>query len=81
MYLYIDLFNMNLIGIEIPGWYDWIAYYLDEKTWQRYARDEKTPIWKDEVCRYNKIYRVKFYDKWWIKYKILSFRDLSWHTN
>lgn len=68
---------MNLTGVEIPGWYDWITYYTD-CNWNRYATDKNyTPIWKDEVCRYGKVYKVKFYDDWWIKYKILSVRNLN----
>lgn len=72
---------MNLTGVEIPGWYDWIAYYVDSNG-NRYATDKNhTPIERDEVCRYGKVYKVKFYDERWIKYKVLSIRNLSWHTH
>lgn len=70
-----------MIWVEIPGRYDWVAFYQDED-WNRYATDKNhTPIWKDEVCRLGKIYRVKFLDKRGIKYKILSVRDMPWHTH
>jgi len=59
--------------VEIPWRYDWIAYYED-KDWNRYSRNWN-PIEKDEVCRYGWIYKVKFYDKRWIKYKILWWRE------
>lgn len=72
---------MNLTWVEIPGWYDWVAYYVDSN-WNRYATDKNyTPIWKDEVCRYGKVYRVKFLDDRGIKYKVLSVRELPWHTH
>lgn len=63
----------NVIGVEIPGRYDWIAFYLDQDTWQRYSR-KGYPIENDEVCRYGNVYKVKFYDEWWVKYDILSSR-------
>lgn len=71
----IDVYNTwdNIIGVEIPGRYDWIAYRLDQDTWQRYSR-AGYPIANDEVCRRGNIYKVEFYDERWIKYKILSRR-------
>ena len=72
---------MNLTWVEIPGWYDWVAYYIDDDG-NRYATNkEHTPIEKDEVCKFGKIYKVKFLDERGIKYKILSIRNLPWHTH
>ena len=73
--LLIDKFNemsKDWIGVEIPWWYDWIAYYKD-KEWNRYSR-KWNPIEKDEVCRYGEICKVEFYDERWCDYKILSRR-------
>lgn len=64
------------IGIEIPWRYDWIAYFED-KDGNRYSR-KWNPIEKDEACRYDRIYKVEFYDKLWIKYKILWWREDVW---
>lgn len=71
----IDIENSwpEIIGVEISGWYDWVAYYLNQKTWQRYSRTW-LPIDIDEVCRPWGIYKVEFYDKRWTEYKILSSR-------
>lgn len=71
----IDIENSwpEIIGVEIPWWYDWIAYYFNKETWQRYSR-AWYPIENDEVCRYWEVFKVEFYDKRWIKYKILSRR-------
>jgi hypothetical protein len=66
-----------MIWVEIPGRYDWVAYYVDED-WNRYAPNKnRTPIWRDEVCKLGKVYKVKFIDRRGIKYKILSSRDLN----
>lgn len=74
----IDIENSwdNIIWVEIPGRYDWIAYYLNQETWQRYSR-KGYPIENDEVCRYGNIYKVEFLDERWTEYKILSSR-LDW---
>lgn len=64
------------IGIEIPWRYDWIAYFED-KDGNRYSR-KWNPIEKDEACRYDRIYKVEFYDERWIKYKILWWREDVW---
>jgi len=64
------------IGIEIPWRYDWIAYFED-KDGNRYSR-KWNPIGKDEACRYDRIYKVEFYDERWIKYKILWWREDVW---
>ena len=66
-----------MIWVEIPGRYDWVAFYMDND-WNRYATDiKRTPIARDEVCRYGKVYKVKFLDEWWIKYKVLGERYLD----
>lgn len=39
-----------VIGVEDWNRWDFIAYYLDEKTWQRYSR-RGYPIAEDEMCR------------------------------
>lgn len=44
--------------IEVWWWYDWIAYYEDKNTWERYSKIAHIPIAKDELCRYWKIYKV-----------------------
>ena len=62
-----------VIGVEDWMWGDFLAFYLDESTWQRYSR-KGYPIENDEVCRYWEVFKVEFYDKRWIKYKILSRR-------
>lgn len=68
--------NKNLIWVEIPGWYDGIAYWMDNSG-NRYATDKnRTPIWKNEVCRYGKVYEVEFLDERGTEYKIISQRDL-----
>ena len=74
--LLIDKFNemsKDWIGVEIPWRYDGIAYYLNEKTWQRYSK-KGFPIGNDEVCRYWEICKVEFYDERGCNYKILSRR-------
>lgn len=67
----------DVIGVEDWNWYDWIAYYLDEKTWQRYSRNYH-PINDDEMCKYNKVYKVKEIIDWpWLlqyHYEILEER-------
>lgn len=72
----IDIKNSwpEIIGVEISGRYDWVAYYLNQKTWQRYSRTW-LPIDIDEVCRPWRIYKVEFYDKRWTDFKILSSRE------
>ncbi len=71
----IDIENSwpEIWGAEIPWRYDWIAYYYNINTWQRYSR-KGYPIEKDEVCRYGEICKVEFYDEFWCDYKILSRR-------
>lgn len=39
-----------VIGVEDWNRWDFIAYYLDEKTWQKYSRNGY-PIANDEMCR------------------------------
>ena len=68
----------GVIWVEDFNWYDWIAFYLDEKTGQRYSRNWY-PIAKDEMCKYWHIYKVeleKYWD-WTFEYKrnILSTRE------
>jgi len=59
--------------MEIPGWYDGVAYYYNINTWQRYSK-AGYPIDNDEVCRPWEIFKVEFYDELWCDYKILSRR-------
>lgn len=67
----------NVIWIEDWNWYDWIAYYLDEATWQRYSRNWY-PIANDEMCKYWKVYKVEEIVDWeWqfdYHYKIIAER-------
>lgn len=67
----------DVIWVEDWNWYDWVAYYLDESTWQRYSRNWY-PISGDEMCKYGKIYKVKEVITWeWrfdYHYEILSER-------
>ena len=58
--------------VEVWGRYDWIAYYEDKNTWQRYSKLAHIPIEKDELCKYGKIYKVEQIGKF--DYKILSSR-------
>lgn len=44
--------------IEDRNWYDWIAFYENRETKQRYSRCW-LPIAGDEMCKYGKIYKVK----------------------
>lgn len=66
-----------VIGVEHPLWYDWVAYYLDETTWQRYSRNGY-PISDDEMCKYGEVFKVKIIKVWesdWdIKFEVLSRR-------
>lgn len=68
----------DVIWIEDWNRYDWIAFYLDEETWQRYSRNW-FPIEKDEMCKYWKVYKVEEIRDWdWpfeYHYKILSERE------
>lgn len=55
-----------VIGVEDWLWYDGVAYYLDEKTWQRYSRNGY-PIAEDEMCRPTV--------DWWAVYKVETIVD------
>lgn len=55
-----------VIGVEDPIRGDFIAYYLDEKTWQKYSR-YGYPIAEDEMCR-----------EWWTICKVESIIDGEW---
>ncbi len=59
-------------AVEVPLRYDWISFYMDED-WNRYSL-KGNPIAKDEIWRFDKIYRVKRDDKKG-DYVILSERD------
>lgn len=67
----------NVIWIEDWNWYDGVAYYLDESTWQRYSRNWY-PIANDEMCKYWKVYKVEEIVDWdWpfdYHYKIIAER-------
>lgn len=71
----------EVIGVEDWNRYDGIAYYLDEKTWQRYSR-YWYPIANDEMCKPTiggwTIFKVEQIVDWdWpfnYHYKILSSR-------
>lgn len=67
----------DVIWVEDWNWYDWIAYYLDEETWQRYSRNWY-PIANDEMSKYWKVYKVEEIVDWeWpldYHYKIIAER-------
>lgn len=76
----------GVIGVEDFMRGDFIAYYLDEETWQHYSR-MGYPIDIDEMCRptiwWGEVYRVEqIRDGEWpfdYHYKILSVRpDVEW---
>lgn len=48
----------EVIWVEDWNWYDWVAFFLDERTWQRYSRNWH-PIANNEMCKYGKIYEVE----------------------
>lgn len=64
--------KQELIGVEVPWWYDGIAYRVDNN-WQRYSRIGKVPIEKDELCLPWKICKVEQIGEY--DYKILSSRE------
>jgi len=45
--------------IEVWWRYDWIAYYEDKNTWERFSKYAHIPIANDELCKYGKIYKVR----------------------
>jgi len=49
--------------IEDWNWYDWIAYYENKNTWQRYSR-RGYPIADDEMCLYGDICKVEMIKDW-----------------
>lgn len=68
-----------VIGVEDWMRWDFIAYYLDEETWQRYSRNWY-PIAEDEMCRewwtVHKVETIKTWDgPFEYKFKILSTRE------
>lgn len=50
--------NGFLVGVEMRGWYDGLAYYIDEKG-NRYSLKAKLPLEEDEACLYGDIYKYK----------------------
>ena len=66
----------NIRWVEVLWWYDWIAYYEDKNTWQRYSKYAHKPIEKNELCRYGYIYKVEHNreDEHDFDFKILSKR-------
>lgn len=52
-----------VIGVEDWNRWDFLAYYLDEETWQRYSRNGY-PIANDEMCR-----------EWWTIHKVECIKD------
>lgn len=71
--------NKDLIWVEDPLWYDWVCYYLDEKTKKRYSTRSYIEIDEDELCKYWKIYKVEQIKDWDeifdYHYKIISERE------
>lgn len=63
--------------VEVWWRYDWIAYYENKETWERYSRVAHIPIGKDELCKYGYIYKVEQNrdDEHNFDYKILSSRE------
>ena len=45
-------------AVEVLFRYDWISHYMDEK-WNKYSL-KGNPIAKDVLCRFWKIYKVKW---------------------
>lgn len=72
-----ELPEWDIRWVEVWGRYDWIAYYEDKKTWQRYSKYAHIPIEKDELCRYGYIYKVEhnWEDEHDFTFKILSVRE------
>lgn len=64
--------TLDLIWVEVLWRYDWISH-REDKQWNRFSRNKKLPIAKDELCRYWKIYKVRAIDDY--TYKVLSERD------
>ena len=66
----------NIRWIEVWWWYDWIAYYEDKDTWQKYSKVAHVPIDKDELCKYWYIYKVRhnWEDKSNFDFEVLSRR-------
>ena len=64
-----------VIWVEIPWWYDGIAYREERNTMRRFSRVAHIEIGPDEVCRYGKIYKVKFKDVYGYEYDIIAERD------
>lgn len=62
--------------VEVWWRYDWVAYYENKETWERYSRVAHIPIGKDELCKYGYIYKVKHNrdDEYNFDFKILSSR-------
>lgn len=75
----IDIENSwpDIWGMEDWNWYDWIAYYYNINTKQRYSRNGY-PIADDEMCKYGNIYKVEHIvdgpGRFDYHYKILSVR-------
>lgn len=67
----------GVIGVEDRNWYDGVAYYLDEATWQRYSRNGY-PIADDEMCKYGEVFKVEIIrtgeGQFDYKFKVLSSR-------
>lgn len=63
---------MKLIGVEVLWWYDWIAYREDEN-WNKFSRESKVPLEKDELCLPWKICKVEQIGEY--DYKILSSKE------
>ncbi len=62
--------------IEVRWWYDWIAYYEDKNTWERFSKYAHIPIANDELCKYGKIYKVRHsWEEYDYNFIIVSERD------
>lgn len=67
----IDMSMKEEIWVEVLGWYDWIAFYLDKG--KKYSRVAHIPLEDDELCKYGKIYKVE--QVWDYDFKIISERE------
>ena len=67
----IDMSMKEEIWVEVPWWYDWIAFFLDKG--KKYSRVAHLPLEDDELCKYWRIYKVKPIGEYY--FKILSERE------
>ena len=77
----LDELPHGLTWYEDPMWYDWIAYYEDNK-WNRYSRNGN-PIERNEMCKHWFIFDTIILTEWpWpfdYRYQIMDARpDTIW---